>query len=99
MLNRKRIDALLLCAGMILVLFFSFAFIAHEADHECSGEHCLVCQAIATNINLLSLLGWAMPLLLALMILHWSMAVRMVWRRFVPLVCGTLVSLKIRMND
>ena len=33
MLNRKRRTALLLCAGMVLVLFLSSAFIACEAGH------------------------------------------------------------------
>lgn len=98
MLNRKRISALLLCAGMILVLFFSFSFLIHEAGHDCSGEDCLICRTIAANIHLLRLLGWAVPLLPALMLLHGSGAARKVFL-FVPYACDTLVSLKIRMND
>ena len=98
MMNRKRIDALLLCAGMILVLLFSVAFMIHEAGHDCSGEDCLICRMIVANTNLLRLLGWGVPLLLALMFLHGSGTTRRVFH-FIPYVCGTLVSLKIRMND
>ncbi len=98
MLNRKRIGAFLLCAGMILTFLLSVAFIIHEADHDCSGEDCQVCRTISANINLLRLLGWAVLLLVALMFLHGNRAARRMFR-FLPYVCGTLVSLKIRMND
>ena len=57
MTGRKRFGALLLCIGLILVLSVSVAFIAHEADHDCCGEDCPICQTIAVNISLLRTLG------------------------------------------
>lgn len=52
----KRIHALLLCIGFILVLSVSSAFLIHEADHDCCGEDCPVCQTIAMTTALLRVL-------------------------------------------
>ena len=47
MKTQKRLLALLLCVGMLFVLLASSAYIAHEADHHCAGEHCEICENIA----------------------------------------------------
>jgi len=99
MTNRKRLGALLLCVGLILVLFVSSAYIAHEAGHDCCGEDCPVCQMIAMNVHLLHLMGLAMLVWLTLLFLtQVSHADRMQSRLVLPL-SGTLVSWKIRLND
>ncbi|MBR3333425.1 MAG: hypothetical protein IKG23_03975 [Clostridia bacterium] len=59
MTNAKRAGAMILCIGLVLVLAVSVVFIVHEADHDCSGEDCPICQAIAVNIRLLRLAGTA----------------------------------------
>ena len=69
MKTQKRLLALLLCAGMLIVLFASSAYIAHEADHHCAGEHCEICENIARMEALLqsfALLGLALHFLFSL---------------------------------
>ena len=64
MLHRKRLTALLLCAGMLLALLLSSAYIALEADHSCAGEACEICERIAQTEALLqglALLGAILP--------------------------------------
>ena len=99
MTARKRIGALMLCIGLILVLSVSAAFIAHEADHDCCGEECPVCRMIAIHIRLLRTLGLAALVLLVFRVPLSGQAVRRrhdVSARFFP---GTLVSWKIRLDN
>ncbi len=46
MSKAKRAVALILCVGMVLVLFTSSAYLAHEADHLCAGDHCEICERV-----------------------------------------------------
>ena len=69
MKTQKRLLALLLCAGMLFVLFASSAYIAHEADHQCTGKHCETCENIARMEALLqsfALLGVVLHFLFSL---------------------------------
>ena len=50
--KKKRIAAFL-AVTILLVLLFSAAFIAAEADHDCAGENCLICAQIAVCQNIL----------------------------------------------
>lgn len=45
--KRTKITALILCALFCFVVFFSIAFVALEADHDCAGEDCPVCAEMA----------------------------------------------------
>ena len=99
MTARKRIGALMLCIGLILVLTVSSALIAHEADHDCCGEDCPVCRMIAVHIRLLRTLGLAALVLLLYHVLLSGQSVRRrhdVYACFLP---GTLVSWKIRLDN
>ena len=75
MLNRKRRTALLLCAGMVLVLFLSSAFIACEAGHECVGEACKICECVAQTKALLQSFTLLGAVVLALLLLPAVIAV------------------------
>ena len=44
--KKKRIAAAFLAVTILLVLLFSAAFIAAEADHDCAGENCPLCDQI-----------------------------------------------------
>ena len=95
----KRAGALLLCLGMILVLFTSSAYIAHEAVHNCLGEHCEICEHIAEVRALLHSLGLlilAVLLVYALLSIHRSL--RGAEGRCTHAPC-TLVSWKVRLNN
>ena len=95
----KRGYALLLCIGLILVLFVSSAFLIQEADHDCCGEDCPVCRTIALTTALMRILC-----LIAAAGLLWSVlnAAPTVFRHPVS-VClrseDTPVSRKTRIND
>ena len=96
---RKRGNALLLCIGLVLVLFVSSAFLIQEADHDCCGEHCPVCEMIAMTTALMR----SFCLIAAMMLLRSLFAaVRSAFHA--PETgyghsAGTPVSRKIRMND
>ena len=49
----------LLAAVLAVVMLFSAVYIAVEADHDCSGEDCAICQQIGVCENLLKSLGLA----------------------------------------
>ena len=99
--NRRRVIAMALCIAMMLSMFVSSAYIAHEAAHHhvCSGENCPVCQFISQVEQVRR--GFGM-ILLALLLIYLALAVRRDWRAFMsanPPVSDTLVSRKIRLND
>ncbi|MBR6185069.1 MAG: hypothetical protein IKQ41_02305 [Clostridia bacterium] len=69
MKKQTRLLALLVCAGLLFVLFASSAYIAHEADHHCAGKHCEICENIARMEALLqsfALLGVVLVFMFAL---------------------------------
>ncbi len=99
MTNTKRIGAMILCIGLVLVLAVSIAFIANEADHNCSGEDCPFCRMIAANINLLRTLGLAVIAFLSLFFLTFGRSVRGRKDRHACFFSGTPVSWKVRLND
>ena len=99
MAGRKRLGALLLCIGLILVLSVSTAFMIHEADHDCTGEDCPVCRNIAIHIRLLRTIGLAaliLPAFFSLPAVYTAFGRRDRYACFGP---ETLVSWKIRLND
>ncbi len=99
MTGRKRIGALLLFIGLVLVLSVSIAFIIHEADHDCTGADCPICQNIAINIHLLRSTGLAvllLPFFRRLLAVHTANGQRNQYVCFCP---ETLVRWKIRLND
>jgi len=99
MAERKRIGALLLCIGLVLVLSVSTVFIFHEADHECAGEDCPICRNIAVNIRLLRTIGLAALMLTAVFSLQAAHAACGRQDRYACDCPETLVSWKIRLND
>ena len=99
MMTRKRIGALLLCIGLILVLSVSTAFLAHEASHDCEGEECPICRMIAINIGLLRAIGLVLFVFLSLFFLLPAQSAGRRQDRDARFRSGTLVSWKIRLND
>lgn len=99
MRHQKRIGARFLCVVFVLTMLVSSAFIIHEASHDCTGEDCPICQAIAMNSQLLRLIGAAILVLVSLLgILRTKHAWADTLGFSVP-VSGTLVSWKIRLNN
>lgn len=99
MQDRKKRIALFLCLGLILVLLASSAYIIHEANHDCTGEDCPVCQMIAVNLSVLRLSVIAVLALTAIRaLLNLVRSHHKTEQSAFPFF-GTLVSLKIRLND
>lgn len=99
MLDRKRRIALFLCLGLIVALVASSAYIIHEANHDCAGEDCPVCQMIAVNLSVLRLSVIAvLALMTILSLLNLFRSPHQAEHSAFPF-SGTLVSLKIRLND
>lgn len=55
-MKRKKV-AIVLAFLMIVFFAFSVFFIAHEADHECIGEECPICEQIVICEKTLEELG------------------------------------------
>lgn len=57
-MNKKmRLGAALGAVLLAIALIFSVFFVAAEADHHCSGDHCLICQQIQACQTLLEQLS------------------------------------------
>ncbi len=99
MSNRKRILALVFCVGMLFVLFASSAYIAHEADHDCVGEECKICENIAqleALVKTFSLMGVILLVLFALLAFFRALRAE---DRLCAYHAPTLVSWKVRLNN
>ena len=99
MRNYRRPLALLLCAGLLLVLSVSSAFIVLEAGHACLGNACEICESMARVEALLYGTAWfALFSLFAACLLPVLKAYRAVLaaRRS---TFSTLVCWKIRLNN
>lgn len=59
MTKKCRWMAGVLAAVLAFVMLFSVAYIAEEADHDCTGVGCAVCHQINACENLLKSLGLA----------------------------------------
>lgn len=99
MRDHRRLLALLLCAGLLLVLSVSSAFIVLEAGHVCSGEACEICESMAKTEALLRGAAFFafLPLFAACLLpaLRALCALRTA-RRPLP---STLVCWKVRLNN
>lgn len=99
MSDQKRLLALMLCISLVFVLFTSSAYIAHEADHDCTGEECEICENIAQMEVLLrsfTLLGVVLLALFALLTVHRVCFAAGELRAY---AAPTLVGWKVRLNN
>ena len=97
--KQKRALALILCVGIIFVLFASSACIAHEAEHDCIGENCEICENIAQMkalVHFLTLLG---AVLLLLFTLPSFLRAFRAEERLRAYAAPTLVGWKVRLNN
>ena len=47
--NHNKIFALIACVLLCITIAISFSFVVNEANHDCAGNDCPACAAIATN--------------------------------------------------
>ena len=99
--KNRRLIAAVVCVVVLLSMFVSSAYIAHEAAHrhQCVGEDCPICQFIAQVEQVRRGFGMA---LLALLLICFALALRREAHApataDVPALC-TLVGRKVRLND
>ena len=96
--KRKRIIATLICFSFLLAVILTSLFITLHADHDCSGEDCVICVWIQHCEDVLHLPGTApdtqppapmavIPVLLPVLLTG-----------TIPVAAATLVSHKIRID-
>ena len=95
----RRRRAWLLCLMMVLVLVVSSAYLIHEADHDCEGEACPVCEQIFQTRALLRSFALLWVFWLAFVVTRSTESERVDQSRLLLTVPGTLVSWKVRMDD
>ncbi|MCR5347606.1 MAG: hypothetical protein K6E38_07500 [Fretibacterium sp.] len=97
MIEKKRLGAGVLAALFVLVALFSVAFIAVEAEHDCTGEDCPICRQMAVCANALKF-----GLVLAVFVpagpvaAAGSFAVRLA---DAVCLCLTLITLKVKLSN
>ena len=100
-MTRRRLLAGMACLLMLLCMFISLGFLAHEAAHPhiCRGEDCVVCRFIASVGR--SLRGFGAGLLWLL--LSWLVLnAKMVRPSLGDVLCHALdtpIARMVRMND
>lgn len=99
MKKHQRLLALLLCASLLFVLFASSAYIAHEAEHHCAGEHCEICENIARMEALLQSFALLGVVLFFMFALQAFIRVLRAEERLCAYHAPTLVSWKVRLNN
>ena len=45
-MKARKAVAIIISLTMVFVIFFSLAFIIAEADHDCAGDSCPICQSV-----------------------------------------------------
>lgn len=98
MTKKRRITAMAMCLGLLLVMFFSTIYIIREADHNCTGEKCPICHEIQICQQILNTVGTAV---LGAAVFSFTLvfltALTSVHRRESAAV--TLISLKVKLSD
>ena len=99
MRDHKRLMALLLCLGLLLVLAVSSAFIVLEAGHVCCGKACEICESVAkTEALLRGMAGFALLCLFAAA-LPAALRAYTALKAALRSAPGTLVCWKVRLNN
>ena len=98
---RQRARRLLAAVGVALLLgsqILSAAYIAHEADHDCSGEECPVCVQLQQCVANFHLTGSGLEADTTTVSLPIIVADRIVPVEVLP-QCRSLVTQKVQFNE
>ena len=97
-MKRTKHAALIIALMLFVVMLFSALFIAHETQHECTGDGCSVCAILAVCENMLknisSAAAAAAVLTAAVFVIIKTLETASV---FCP--AATPVSLKVKLSD
>ena len=96
-MKAKRV-AIALSLLLVFVMLFSHLFVIAEADHDCSGEDCPVCLALAVIEEILK--GLSLLLLLVAFSAALTSLVTKLRHAFVPsILFSTPVLLKVKLTN
>ena len=99
MMNRKKkLITSVLCGIFVAALIVSGALIATHLQHDCPGENCPVCAAIANWEHLLRSMALVAALGSVLLLAQRSSGVSTA-ARFDGAAAHTLVTLKVKLSD
>ncbi len=98
MTKRTRILSALLAAAVALVLLSSALYLIAEADHDCSGPDCAVCQQLSSCVQALKSLALAAGAVSAVLVLGRA-ASQAAPASVLPAQRRSLVSLKVKLTD
>ena len=95
----RRLAALLLFFVLLLSVLLSAAFVFVERHHNCTGEHCQICQAVAHSVVFLKAEGnHAVLPAQAVLTTHVPIAHQMLLHDAVAIERSP-VSLKVKLSD
>lgn len=95
--KRQKFLALLLCASIIVTTLFSAFFIIKEKEHDCKGEDCFICACIHQAQQMLKQMGFGIVEVISFSRIEMIFYVLSIVFLFV--ICISLVSQKVRMNN
>ena len=97
-MKRTKHAALIIALMLFVVMLFSALFIAHETQHECTGDGCSVCAILAVCENMLKNISAAAA---AAAVLTAAVFVIIKTLETASVFCpaATPVSLKVKLSD
>lgn len=90
--------AAILSVLIVIALTVSFCFVIAESDHDCSGEDCHVCRAIAAVSNIIVKFSLAVALVFSVLPLVFA-AIAVISARTENTVFNTPVKLKVKLSN
>ena len=96
MTKKNKIVALVLAIAVFLVMLLSVSLITHDADHECIGNGCPVCQEMeSARHSLKTLTSGIFAIVSAFALIYTSYQFICCFAQ--PLLQGSLVALKVEL--
>lgn len=96
-MKKKRLLTVV-AAALAVIMLFSVFYIALEADHDCQGEECAVCEQIRLCMDLLEHLTLALTVITVIVLLR-LITTRCRTGRFYTCRQISLISLKVKLSD
>ena len=96
MTERTRIISAITVITVVFVLLFSILYIAVEADHDCTGEDCPICEQIAICQQQLEQLSGGIAVIVTALFAFFGLYVFSVKYVTVQKLC-TLITLKVKL--
>lgn len=96
--KKQRAITFLTCTAFVLVTVFSVLFVVKEADHDCTGESCPICEAVQQAEQNLEQLGTGTSEI-ADVVPAMVLLVSVLFCVLTAVSYATLISQKVRLNN